>query len=43
MAKVKKDRIMYDMSREAGPPTARAWPAPMNRPVPMVGPTAIVS
>jgi hypothetical protein len=43
MAKVRKDRSIYDMSREAGPPSARAWPAPMNKPVPMVGPIAMVN
>jgi amino acid permease len=35
--KVRMDRMMYDRSSEAGPPTASAWPAPMNRPVPING------
>jgi hypothetical protein len=34
--------IAYDMSIDAGPPVARLFPVPKNRPVPMVPPIAII-
>ena len=34
--------IAYDISIDAGPPVARLFPVPKNRPVPIVPPIAIM-
>jgi hypothetical protein len=34
--------MAYDISIDAGPPVARLFPVPKNRPVPMVPPIAII-